>query len=127
MALLNGLSKREREIVEIVFRLGETTARAVQEALNDGTSYSAVRTFLSLLESKKILVHRVEGQRYVWAPVADPEAEGAALIVEATRTFFKGSTTRAIAALIENDERPLSDEEVDRLRSLIERARAKGR
>lgn len=127
MALLTGLSKREREIVEIVFRLGETTARTVQETLNDGTSYSAVRTFLSLLEGKGLLTHRVDGQRYVWAPASDPEAEGTALIAEATRTFFKGSTTRAIAALIENDERPLSDDEIDRLRALIERARTKGR
>jgi len=126
MTALDGLSKREREIGAIVFRLGETTARDVQEALSDGTSYSAVRTFLATLETKKILTHRLEGQRYLWSPAADPEREGASLIAEATRTFFKGSKERAIAALIETDDRPLTEEEYDRLRALIERARERG-
>jgi BlaI family transcriptional regulator, penicillinase repressor len=126
MTMLDGLSKREREIGAIVFRLGETTARDVQEALNDGTSYSAVRTFLAALEAKSILTHRLEGQRYLWTPAADPEREGASLIAEATRTFFKGSREKAIAALIETDDRPLTEEEYDRLRALIERARERG-
>ncbi len=126
MGMLDGLSKREREIGALVFRLGEATAREVQAALADGTSYSAVRTFLSALEAKHILTHRLERQKYLWSPAADPEKEGASLIAEATRTFFKGSRERAIAALIEADERPLSDEEYDRLRILIDLARERG-
>lgn len=127
MGVLKGLSRREREIMEIVFRLGEATGREVQDALGDGTSYSAVRTFLATLESKKILAHRLEGQRYLWAPASDPEKEGAQMIAEATRTFFKGSKERAIAALIEADADPMSREEYDRLARLIEQARRKGR
>jgi predicted transcriptional regulator len=126
MTILDGLSKRERELCALVFRLGETTAREVQEALNDGTSYSAVRTFLAALETKNILTHRLEGQRYLWSPAADPEREGASLIAEATRTFFKGSKERAIAALIETDDRPLTEEEYESLRALIERSRERG-
>lgn len=125
MTLLNGLSKREREIAAIVFRLGEATARDVQEELGDGTSYSAVRAFLSVLESKGRVAHRLAGQRYVWTPAADPEAEGAMFLAEAARTFFKGSRERAIAALIAADDRPLSDEEIARLRDLIERSRGR--
>lgn len=123
MALLNGLSKREREIAAIVFRLGEATARDVQDALGDGTSYSTVRAFLAVLETKGRLSHRLVGQRYLWVPAADPETEGAHIMAEAARTFFRGSRERAIAALIALDDRPLSREEIARLRDLIERSR----
>jgi BlaI family transcriptional regulator, penicillinase repressor len=124
---LDDLSKREREILTIVFQLGESTAREVHEKLNDGTSYSAVRTFLAALESKGRLSHRLAGQRYLWSPLMDPEAEGASLIADATRTFFKGSKERAIAALIGTDEKPITEEEYLRLKTLIERARERGR
>jgi predicted transcriptional regulator len=123
---IDKLSKREREITTVVFRLGRATAREVQEELRDGTSNSAVRTFLSNLESKGVLTHRLEGNRYSWIPAADPEREGAALIASATRTFFKGSKARAIAALIGTDDEPLSEEEYGRLREIIEASRKKG-
>ena len=96
---LDDLSKREREILKIVFQLGEATAREVHEKLNDGTSYSAVRTFLATLETKGRITHRLVGQRYLWVPAMDPEKEGASLIADATQTFFKGSRERAVAAL----------------------------
>jgi len=127
VAILDGLSKREREIVGIVFRLREVTAREVQYALEDGTSYSAVRTFLAALEEKGLISHRLDGQRYLWYPTVAPEMAGASLIAEATENFFRGSRERAIAALIETDQRPLSEEEYQRLKSLIEQARVKGR
>jgi predicted transcriptional regulator len=127
MPIFDGLSKREREILSVVFRLGEATARDVQKALDDRTSYSAVRTFLTTLEAKGLLTYRRDGQRYLWSPASDPEKAGASLIVEATRTFFKGSKGRAIAALIETDDIPLTQSEYVRLKALIEQARRKGR
>lgn len=127
MPVFDGLPKREREIVLIVYRLGRATARDVQKELDDGTSYSAVRTFLSLLESKGIVAHRLEGKSYVWSPARNPEKEGASLIIEAMRTFFKGSRERAIAALIESGEKPISREEYAKLAALIDKARKKGR
>lgn len=120
MNKIEKLSKREREICAVVFRLGEASARDVQGALGDDTSYSAVRTFLSNLEAKGLLAHRLEGKRYLWLPASDPEQEGAALIAAATRNFFKGSKARAIAALMRSDQEPLSEEEYDRLRALID-------
>lgn len=126
MAPLDDLSKREREILKIVFELGEPTARQVHERLDDGTSYSAVRTFLSTLEAKGRLTHRLDGQHYLWAPVGDPEKAGASLIAEATRTFFKGSRERAIAALIDTDDTPITEEEYLHLRALIDQARKRG-
>lgn len=126
MSSLDGLSKREREILKIVFSRGETTAREVHAQLGGATSYSAVRTFLSTLETKGRIAHRTEGQRYLWFPVADPVEEGVSLMADATRTFFKGSREHAIAALIDADERPITEEEYRRLKALIEAARQRG-
>jgi BlaI family transcriptional regulator, penicillinase repressor len=125
--VFDDLSKREREILSIVYRLGEATARDVEKALADGTSYSAVRTFLALLEAKGALTHRLDGKSYLWSPSTDPEKEGASLIAEATRTFFKGSRERAIAALIATDGRPLTAKEYAALSALIDAARRAGR
>jgi BlaI family transcriptional regulator, penicillinase repressor len=127
MPVFDDLPKREREIVAIVYRLGHATARDVQKTLADGTSYSAVRTFLALLESKGIITHRLEGKSYLWAPARDPEKEGASLIVEAMRTFFKGSRERAIAALIESGGQAMTEKEYAALAALIDKARRKGR
>jgi predicted transcriptional regulator len=127
MSSLDGLSKREREVLTIVFSLGEATAHEVHASLGDGTSYSAVRTFLSTLEAKGRITHRLDGQTYRWFPAVDREQEGTTLMADTVKTFFKGSRERAIAALISIDERPLSNEEYRRLQALIEAARKRGR
>jgi predicted transcriptional regulator len=126
MTSLDGLSKREREVLKIVFALGEGTARDVYARLDDGTSYSAVRTFLSTLEAKGRISHRMEGQTYLWSPLVDPREEGQSLIADTMRTFFKGSREETIAALIDLDESPLSEEEYLRLKALIDSARQRG-
>ncbi|HRY54257.1 MAG TPA: BlaI/MecI/CopY family transcriptional regulator [Spirochaetia bacterium] len=127
MSILDGLSKREREVLKILLSLGEATAHEVEEALADGTSYSAVRTFLAALETKGRIVHRQHGQRYVWSPATDLETEGASLLEDAMSTFFSGSKARAIAALIGSDRKPLSDEEYRQLKDLIDAAWKQGR
>ncbi len=123
MPTLEGLPKRERAILEILFRLGEATAREVQAALGDDTSYSAVRAFLATLESKGRISHRVDGQRYLWFPLGESELEGGSAIARVVDTFFKGSRERAIAALLGKGERPLDEEEYRRLLDLIDLAR----
>jgi Predicted transcriptional regulator len=125
MSNLDGLSKREREILRIVFSLGNASAREIHAALADGTSYSAVRAFLAILESKGRVAHRAEGQKYLWSPTVDGEKEGTSQMADAVRTFFKGSKARAIAALIDSDSRPLSEDECARLQALIESAKDK--
>jgi BlaI family transcriptional regulator, penicillinase repressor len=125
MPLWEGVPKRERAILELLFRLGEATAREVQAELDDGTSYSAVRTFLATLETRGCVAHRVEGQRYLWFPAAEPEQEGVSMIHQAMLTFFKGSREKAMAALLGAENRPLDDGEYQRLLALIERARNK--
>lgn len=127
MGIFDGLSKREREILEIAFRLGETTAREIQEALPGGASYSAVRTFLANLEAKGKMGHRQDGFKYLWFPIGKAESEGSIAITETTKTFFGGSRTRAIAALLGADDTLLTKEEYQRLRELINQAENKGR
>lgn len=127
MGIFDGLSKREREILEIAFRLGETTAREIQVNLSDEASYSAVRTFLSNLEAKGKMGHRQDGLKYLWFPIGQAENEGSIAIRETTKTFFNGSRTRAIAALLGSDDTPLTKEEYDRLRKLIDQAEKKAR
>jgi predicted transcriptional regulator len=80
-----------------------------------------------VLEAKGHIRHRLEGQRYLWSPVEDAEKEGASLMVDVARTFFKGSRERAIAALMGMDEGPITDEEYARLKALIDAARLRGR
>ena len=125
MPLVEGLPKRERAILEILFRLGEATAREVQAALNDDTSYSAVRTFLSTLETKGRVAHRLDGQRYLWFPAGESEREGSSAIAGVVNTFFKGSRERAIAALLGSTDRALDEAEYERLLELIKQARAR--
>jgi predicted transcriptional regulator len=125
MNVFDDLSKREREILEIAYRLGEASARDIQEALNDGTSYSAVRTFLGNLEAKGRIGHRHKGLAYLWFPIGEPEKEGAATIASAVDTFFSGSRERAVAALLGTSAKPLSDAEYKALKALIDSAREK--
>ncbi len=123
MPLLDELPKRERAILEILYAKGEATARDVQSALDDGTSYSAIRAFLATLENRGCVSHRLEGQRYLWFPVEAAEREGGSALLKTMRTFFEGSRERAIAALLGADERPLDTDEYRRLRDLIDKAR----
>jgi predicted transcriptional regulator len=84
-----------------------------------------VRAFLATLASKGRVDHRVEGQRYLWFPVGETENEGSSAVARAMNTFFKGSRTKAIAALLGADDKPLDEAEYRHLLELIERARAR--
>jgi predicted transcriptional regulator len=119
------LTRREREIMDILHRLGKATAHEVLEGLADPPSYSAVRALLRLLEERGHAKHTQDGQRYVYAPaVARGEARKSALS-HVVKTFFAGSVEDAVAALV--DRSRLSPEELDRLSDIIDRARKEGR
>lgn len=121
------LSRRERQIMDVVYRLGHATAASIQAELPDPPSYSAVRAMLRKLEDKGHLIHVEEGARYVYeATVPRETAQGTAL-ERLVRTFFDGSPTRTVQALLDLKRDELSDRELADLAKLINRARGKGR
>lgn len=119
------LSRRERQIMDVVYQRGRVTAAEVLDALPDPPSYSAVRALLRVLEEKGHLRHRRDGARYVFLPTVPRETARRSALARVVRTFFGGSTQAAVAALI--DQSSLSDTDLDRLRDLIDRARQEGR
>ena len=119
------LSRRERQIMDIVYRRGRATAAEVMGDLPDPPSYSAVRAALRLLEEKGQLRHEQDGQRYVFAPTVPRDRARSSALSHVVRTFFGGSAEQVVNALVENEK--LSPAELDRLAGIIERARRDGR
>lgn len=115
------LSRRERQIMDIIYRRGKATAAEVLEELPDPPSYSAVRAALRLLEERGRLRHEVEGRRFLFLPTEPRTRARATALRHLVRTFFNGSPEQVVNALIE-DVRP-SDAELERLAKLIEQAR----
>lgn len=121
------LGRRERQIVEVVYRLGRASVTEVLESLPDPPSYSSVRAMLGILESKGHLKHEQDGPRYVYLPAIRREKASRSALNHLVRTFFGGSTSRAVAALLEDTDAELSDEEIHRLSKLIHKTRKQGR
>lgn len=124
--LTTQLSRRERQIMDVVYRLGRATAADVLDGMPEPPSYSAVRTMLRLLEEKGHLRHEQDGPRYVYVPTVARDRARRSALDHLVRTFFDGSTEDVVAALLARGDRP-SDEELERLARLIEQARAEGR
>jgi len=124
--LLPELSRRERQIMDLLYRQGRATAAEVQSNLPDPPGYSAVRAMLRVLEEKGHARHEQDGPRYVYLPrVARDRAKRRALR-HVVRTFFDGSPEQVITALLDDRSAKLSDEDLDRLARLIDRARQEG-
>jgi predicted transcriptional regulator len=124
---LAGLSRRERQIMEVLYRRGRATVAEVQAGIPDAPSYSAVRALLRVLEEKGHARHEEEGPRYVYLPcVPRTEARNSALR-HMVRTFFDGSPAEAVAALLGDADTRLSTEELTELARLIADAREDGR
>jgi predicted transcriptional regulator len=121
------LSRREREIMDVIYRSGRATAAEVMESLTDPPSYSAVRALLRVLEEKGHLRHEEDGPRYVFLPTIPRERARQSALRQLLHTFFDGSTEQAVAALLDLSSARLSDAELDRLRDLIADARKEGR
>ena len=122
----SGLSRRERQIMDVIYRRGRATAAEVLEDMPDPPSYSAVRAMLRLLEEKGHVRHEQDGPRYVFLPIVNRDRARKSALTHVVRTFFDGSATEAVAALL-NDGGKLSDAELDRLSAMIEQAREEGR
>jgi len=121
------LSRRERQIMDIIYEMKEATALQVLERLPSPPSYSAVRALLRVLEDKGHLLHRPDGPRYVYLPRLAKDKARKSALAHLKRTFFDGSTADVVAALLDMSEDDLSDEDYARLAALIDRARKEGR
>lgn len=121
------LSRRERQIMDIVYKHAQATAADVMEHLPNAPSYSAVRAMLRLLEEKGYLKHQQDGLRYVYLPTVSREKARQSALKQMLQTFFDDSTEDAVATLLDISRSKLSDSDLDRLSNLIEEARKEGR
>jgi predicted transcriptional regulator len=124
---LTHLSRRERQIMDVVYRLGRATATEVLAQMPEPPSYSAVRAMLRVLENKGHLRHVLEGKSYVYLPTLARTRASRSALRNMLQTFFDGSTEKAVAALLDLSRADLTDDEFARLSNLIDNARQEGR
>ena len=127
MSKTDTLSRREREMMNIIFTHGKATATEVMDAMDDPPTYSAVRATLRVLEQKGHLKHQHDGTRYVYLPTVNRDRVRLSALDQLLATFFDGSAANVVATLIERQKGKMSDEELDELSQLIDQARKEGR
>jgi BlaI family transcriptional regulator, penicillinase repressor len=123
MSVIAHLSRRERQIMDIIFAKGEATATEVLANLSDAPTRTAVRTFLRILEEKGHLRHKKRGREFVFHPTHQREAVGQSALQRVVQTFFQGSLEKAVAAHLADPEAEVSSAELRRLSALIRLAR----
>src|SRR5262245_51120175 len=121
------LSRRERQIMDVLYKKGSATAAEVLENIPNAPSYSAVRALLRILEQKGHIKHEETAGKYVFMPTVSHDKAKRSAIRHLVQTFFDGSPQAAVAALLDTSSSKLSDEELDRLQGLIDKARKGGR
>lgn len=117
------LGRRERQIMDVIFQLGEASVGDVLNRLPDPPSYSAVRTMIRHLEGKGFLRHRREGTKYVYRSTQTKDAASRSALEHLISTFFGDSATDAVAAILDVSSERLSEEDLNRIERLIEQAR----
>ena len=122
-SLLAALSRRERHIMDILFRRGRATAEEVMRELSGTPSYSTVRTQLRVLEEKGHVRHEEEGRRFVYSPAVPRSAARKSALRHVVETFFDGSVENVVAALVGGEAARVSDQELDRITELVRRAK----
>jgi predicted transcriptional regulator len=121
------LSRRERQIMDIIYELKEATAQQVLERLPNPPSYSTVRALLRVLEEKGHLSHKQDGPRYIFLPTLPKDEARRNALKHILKTFFDGSTEKVVAALLDISDADLSDEDYQKLSQLIQSAQKEGR
>lgn len=124
---LGTLSRRERQIMDVLYARGRATAQDVLDALPDPPSYSTVRALLRVLEGKGHVRHEQDGPRYVFLPVVTRAKARRSALRRVLDTFFDGSTEQTVAALLDLQSSKLDPQELERLAKLIDKARKEGR
>src|SRR5262245_40488031 len=120
------VSRRERQILDVLFARERATAAEIQANLPEAPSYSAVRALLRILETKGHVRHEQDGPRYVYVPVVARDSAKRSAMRHLLQTFFDGSTSQAMSALLDVSSSRLDDAEIDRLKRLIDQARKQG-
>ena len=123
----SSLSRRERQIMDILYQRGRATVGEVMESLSGSPAYSTVRAQLRVLEAKAHVRHEEQGLRYVYLPTASPQIAQRSALKHLLDTFFDGSPEKVVAALVGKERSRISDEELDRIARLIEQARREGK
>lgn len=121
------LSRRERQIMDILYQRGQGSAAEVREAMDDPPSYSAVRAMLRVLEEKGHATHRTEGIKYVYVPVVARDKAKRSAVRHLLDTFFSDAPEQVVAALLDVSARQLTREELDRMSAMIEKAKKEGK
>ncbi|MCH7825474.1 MAG: BlaI/MecI/CopY family transcriptional regulator [Acidobacteria bacterium] len=117
------LSRRERQIMDVIHRRGRATVGDIQEELEGEATYSAIRSALRLLRDKKVIRHEHDGKKYVYLATMPRDQAGESALKHLVETFFSGSQAATVSAILEMADTDLPDEELDRLEELISRAR----
>jgi predicted transcriptional regulator len=121
------LSRRERQIMDFLFRTGRATAAEVMEGISDAPSYSAVRALLRILEQKGHIRHEEAGRAYVYTPLVRRDAARQTALTHLLKTFFDNSAEQAVAALLAIKGEKMSSAELERMSKMIEKAKTEGR
>ncbi len=124
---LTGLSRRERQIMEILYRHGKVSVAQVMEAMEDAPGYSAVRAMMRVLEEKGHVRHQAEGLKYVYLPVVAREKAKRSAVKHLLDTFFSEAPEQVVAALLDVSSHRLTAEELDRMAAMIDKARKEGK
>ena len=127
MSTAPGLSRRERQIMDILYQRGKAAASEVREAMPDAPSYSAVRAMLRVLEDKGHVKHQAEGLKYVYVPTVTRDKAKRSAVKHLLDTFFKESPEQVVAALLDVSSTRLTREELDRMSEMIEKAKREGK
>ena len=118
------LTKRERQIMDALYRLGRATAAEIMDGLSGSPSYSTVRTQLRVLEGKGHVRHEEQGLRYIYFPTVPRHSARRSALKHLVDTFYEGSSAKVVAALLGGEGARVSDEDLDRIAELVERARS---
>jgi predicted transcriptional regulator len=124
---LTQLARRERQIMDVIYARGQATVAEVLEDLPDPPTYSSVRAMLGKLERKGFLKHEEQGPRYVYLPTVARTKASESALERTVQTFFDGSATKAMAALLDLDSLDIDDAEIDRMQELIDQAKKRGK
>ena len=127
MSTAGSLSRRERQIMDILYQRGKGSASEVREAMEAAPGYSAVRAMLRVLEEKGHVRHQAEGLKYVYVPVVARDKAKRSAVKHVMETFFNGSAEQIVAALLDVSSTRLTREELDRMSAMIEQAKKEGK